>query len=56
MSQAGKSFSNKISILVSDPQLTYINETRTKKERQRKGMVVRKKKTTRGDRGNEHEG
>jgi hypothetical protein len=31
MSQAGKSLSNKISILVSDPQQTYINKTRTKK-------------------------
>ena len=31
MSQAGKSLSNKISILVSDPQQTYINKKRTKK-------------------------
>jgi hypothetical protein len=55
MSQASESLSNRISIPVSDPQQTYINKTRTKKERQRKGIVVRKKKTTREDRGNEHE-
>jgi len=46
MSQASESLSNKISIPVSDPQQTYINKTRTKKERQRKGIVVRTKKTT----------
>jgi hypothetical protein len=56
MSQASESLSNKISIPVSDPQQTLINKTRRKKERQRKGTVLRKKKTTRGDRGNEHEG
>jgi len=56
MSQASESLSNKIFIPVSDPQQTFINNTRTKKERQRKGIVVRKKKTTRGDRRNEHEG
>jgi len=54
-SEASESLSNKISMPVSDPQQTYINKTRKKKERQRKGMVVRKKKTTQGDRGNKHE-